>query len=87
MTNLMKNFTLATINTINEKCVNWSCAIENFSESINFSPWPSRNWSTTRLGKGECPHPFEQKSYQKFQNKAYRQFFPRKFLKTGVVTL
>ena len=39
------------------------------------------------LGEGECPHPFEQKSDQKFQNKVYRLFFRRKFLKTGVVTL
>ena len=29
-TNLMKNYTLVTVNTINEKGVNWSWAIENF---------------------------------------------------------
>ena len=45
----MKNFTLATVNTVNEKCVHWSRAIKNFSESINLSPWPSRNWSTTHV--------------------------------------
>ena len=35
---LMKNFTLATVNTVNEKCVKWSRAIEHFSESINLGP-------------------------------------------------
>ena len=39
------------------------------------------------LGEVECCHPFEQNSDQKFQNKVYRLFFQRKFLKAGVVTL
>ena len=80
----MKNCTLVTVHTVNEKFVNLSRAIENFSESINFSSWLSRNWSTSRLGEGECRHPFEQICDQKLKNKVYRLFFHRKFLKTGV---
>ena len=39
------------------------------------------------LGEGECCHPFEQNSDQKFQNKISCLFFQRKILKTGVVKL
>ena len=43
----MKNFTLTTVNTVNEKCAYSSCVLEKFSESINLRPLPLRNWSTT----------------------------------------
>ena len=38
----MENFTLAAVNAVNEKCVNWSRAIKNFPKSKHLSPWPFR---------------------------------------------
>ena len=73
----MKNYTLATVNNINEKCVPGALA---FQELVNHSC----------LCESECLHPFEQNSDQKLQNiynKVYCLFFQGKLLKTGVVTL
>ena len=46
-TSLMKNFTLAALNTINEKCVPGTEQSKIFQNKKNLSPWPARNWSTT----------------------------------------
>ena len=74
----MKNFTLATVNTVNEKCVNWSRAIKKFFrikkfESLAFQELVNHSC----LGEGECRHPFEQNSDQKFLNEVYQLFFWR----------
>ena len=78
----MKHFTLATVNTLNEKFVNRSHVIKNLPESMNLSSWSSRHQSTT---EGECHLLFEQEFCQKFQNKFYHLFFQRKILETGIV--
>ena len=46
-TTLMKNFTLAIVNTVNEKSVNWSRDIENVSLLKYFESLAFQNWSTT----------------------------------------
>ena len=52
---LMQNFTLASVNTVNEGWVNCGCVIGCFSESISLSPLPSRNIvNHFCLGVGEC---------------------------------
>ena len=79
----MKNFTLATVNTINEKCVSGAEQLKNFqNKKIRVPGLPGTGQPVL-----SCPHPLEQRSDQKFQNKVYRLFFWRKFLKTGVVAL
>ena len=80
----MKNITLATVNTQNEKCVNWSRAIAIYqNQKIEFLAFQELV-NHFCLGEGDCLHPFDQNSDQ---NKVYRIFFRRKFLKTGVVIL
>ena len=77
-TNLMKNFTWATVNTINDKCVSGAgkffrikkCESLAFQEQVNHSC----------LGEVECLHPFEPNSDQKLKKKKFIDYsFGRNF--------
>ena len=82
--NLIKNFTLATPWEKRVSGAKRSKIFQNKKfESLAFQELVNHSC----LGEGECPHPFEEKSDQKFQNKDHRLFFRRKFLKTGGVSL
>ena len=58
-----------------------------FQNQKNWVPGLPELVNHSCLGEGECLHPFKQNSDQNFQNKVYRLFFRRKFLKTGSHTL
>ena len=75
----MKHFNLATVNTINEKCVPETEQSKIFKmkkiESLAFQELVNHSC----LDEGECPNPLEPKFDQKLQNEVYHPFLRWKF--------